>query len=300
VSSQNRTTVRLPLRIRVMRGGLAALDRVAPSLAAGIGSRLWFRVPPATPAERRRARTPAGGEPFEVGADGLTVRGRAYGDPQAPVAYLVHGWGGHWQQLSAMVEPLREAGYRVVAYDAPSHGDSPGGSHGPHASSVMELARSYALVVERHGEPALTVAHSLGSMAVLWAARHHDTRLGALATVAAATEAEELLVAFRRMTGLGARSGQRLLQRIERSIGVPIAAFHGPTLVGEVLDGAAAPLLAIHDRADADSPTRVSERLVASWPGGELVLTDGLGHHRILWAPEVVERVSAFAARQPA
>lgn len=300
MSSQNRTTVRLPLRHRLTRGAFAALDQVAPPVAAIVGSRLWFRVTPTTPAQRRHARQPEGGEAFEITADGLTVRGRVYGDdPHAPTAYLVHGWAGHWQQLGAMVGPLREAGYRVVGHDAPSHGDSPAGHHGPGASSVMELARARALVVERHGEPALTVAHSLGAMAVLWAARHHDTRLGPLVTVAAATEVEELLVAFRQMTGLGRRSGQRLLRRIEGSIGFPVATFHGPTLASEVLaDGDAVPLLAIHDRSDADSPARVSERLVDAWPGARLVLTDGLGHRRILWAPEVVAQVSEIAAQQ--
>lgn len=300
MTTENRTTPPPPLRYRLMRGALATLDGVAPPLAASIGTRLWFRVPPATPAERRHSRQPEGGAPFEITSDGLTIRGHVYGeDPDAPTAYLVHGWGGHWQQLAAMVEPLRAAGYRVVGHDAPSHGDSPAGRHGPGASSVMELAQARALVVAHHGEPALTVAHSLGAMAVLWAARHHDVPLGALVTIAAATEAEELLIAFRRMTGLGRRSGQRLLQRIERSIGYPVATFHGPTLAAELLDdGRPVPLLAIHDRSDADSPTRVSERLVQAWPGAQLVLTDGLGHRRILRAPEVVGHLTEFVARR--
>lgn len=296
------TTVR-PAAVAHMlaRSALGATDAVAPRLAASVGARLWFRLPAPPPAERRERRQPAGGEAFELARDGLAVRGRVYGDDGAsrPTAYLVHGWGGHWQQLGALVGPLREAGYRVVVHDAPSHGASPAGRYGPRSTRVMEMAEAHARVVEQHGEPALTVAHSLGTMAVLWAAQHHDTPLGALVTVAAATDVEELVDSFRRMAGLGGRSRSAMLDRIEQTIGIPRAQFGGPALAAAVRTRqGAVPLLAVHDTADAESPTRISARLVDAWPGAELVLTEGLGHRRILWAPEVVERVSRFAAVQ--
>jgi len=300
MASQKSTTVRLAPSQRLAQGALGALDRMAPPIAARVGARLWFRLPASPTAERRRRREPAGGETFALAGDGLVVRGRVYGEEgDRPTAYLVHGWGGYWQQLGSFVEPLTEAGYRVVVHDAPSHGDSPAGRYGPRSTRVMEMARAHALVVERYGTPTLTVAHSLGVMAVLWAVRHHGTPPGALVTVAAATDVEELVDSFRRMAGFGGRSRTAMLDRIERIIGIPRAEFEGPALAAAVLaDRGAMPLLAVHDTTDGESPVRISERLVDAWPGAELVRTEGLGHRRVLWAPEVVERVAAFAAQQ--
>ena len=91
-----------------------------------------------------------------------TVRGRVYGDWGNPTAYLVHGWGGWWQQLSAHVEPLLARGFCVVAFDAPSHGDSGPGVHGRRSTTFLEMAEALGAVVSEFGRPTLVVAHSAG------------------------------------------------------------------------------------------------------------------------------------------
>lgn len=282
-----------------MQRSLAALDAAAPPLAARAGTTLWFRLPPTANPGRRRRLEPDGGTPFEVTGRGLTVRGRAFGHDGQPTAYLVHGWGGHWQQLAVHVGPLRELGYRVVVHDAPSHGDSPPGAYGPRASRVMEMALAHALVVEQHCPATLTVAHSLGAMVVLWAAQHHGTGPGALVTIAAATDLDELIDSFRRMTGLGPRSRAGMLDRIERTVGHPRTMFQGPALArATVSRHGTLPMLSVHDSTDVESPSWVSEQLVSAWPGASLLLTEGLGHRRVIRDPTVVARVAQFAAEQ--
>ena len=95
----------------------------------------------ARPPTARAARTPRGGEAFAVSWAHGTVRGRVYGDWGNPTAYLVHGWGGWWQQLGAHVEPLLARGLCVVAFDAPSHGDSGPGAHGGSVDHVRRDGR---------------------------------------------------------------------------------------------------------------------------------------------------------------
>ncbi|WP_455604653.1 alpha/beta hydrolase, partial [Cellulosimicrobium funkei] len=87
------------------------------------------------------------------------------------VVYLAHGWGGRRGQLGAFVEPLRAAGHRVVAFDAPSHGDSGPGRLGPRRSTMPELADALAAVVREHGEATAVVAHSLGTATTVLAVR---------------------------------------------------------------------------------------------------------------------------------
>ena len=59
--------------------------------------------------------------PFEGGELAVTTWGSA-----GPNILLMHGWGGSRAQMTGFVEPLVSAGYRVVAYDQPAHGESDG------------------------------------------------------------------------------------------------------------------------------------------------------------------------------
>ena len=280
-----------------VRAFFRVTDPVAPGLAARVAEGLWFRLSP-TPRAIRDLGTPPGGTPFTTQSDGLAVHGRTYGPDGVATAYFVHGWAGWWQQLAALVQPLVDAGFRVVVYDAPSHGDSPAGAYGPHSSRVMELADAYALVVREHGPADLVVAHSIGAMATMWAGAR-GTRAGAYAFVAAAASVEPMLDTFGHTLHLGRRTRGRMAARVERRIGHPFEAFDVPTLARSVTDPPAAPgLLAVHDRDDRMTPVSGSVAITRAWPGSQLRLTDGLGHRRILTDAGTIARVASFAVER--
>ncbi len=50
----------------------------------------------------------------------------------------------------------------------------------------------------------------------------------------------------------------------------------------------------VYDLNDLDVPYQNGVRLVQGWPGAELMTTSGLGHRKILRAPEVVKRAVEF------
>ena len=56
--------------------------------------------------------------PFDGGELAVTTWGS-----NGPAVLLMHGWGGARAQMTGFVDPLLFAGYRVVAYDQPAHGD---------------------------------------------------------------------------------------------------------------------------------------------------------------------------------
>ncbi len=49
--------------------------------------------------------------------------------------------------------------------------------------------------------------------------------------------------------------------------------------------------LVVHDRADREVPFEHGLELSRNWPGAELFTIEGLGHRRILKAPEVIAKV---------
>jgi pimeloyl-ACP methyl ester carboxylesterase len=261
------------------------LERFAPGLGARWAESLWFRIPP---ARGRHQRLAPPGRPFRVPVLGATVAGETWGE--GPAVYLVHGWGGWRGQLDALVAPLTAAGYRVVAFDAPSHGDSDPGPEGPGRSSVLELAAALAAVAAAHGPAAAVVAHSLGATATAFAMRDG---LAADRAVFVSPMADPLPYtrAFAARLGFGERVRARLVDRIERRVAMPMSAFSVPAVAGQI---ATPPLLLVHDRLDSETGWSDSAAIARAWPAARLVTTSGLGHRRILRDPAVVAGVTGF------
>ena len=117
---------------RAATSAFRTMERVAPPLAGRTAAHLFFHVGHPPTEAKRRKHEPAGGEEFTVGVEGRAVRGMAYGPESGSPVYLVHGWAGWWQQLSALVEPLVDQSHRVIGYDALAHGASDGGRLGGH------------------------------------------------------------------------------------------------------------------------------------------------------------------------
>jgi pimeloyl-ACP methyl ester carboxylesterase len=269
------------------------LERVAPGVGARWAEHLWFTVPA---ARGRRDRQAAPGRPFQVRVHGRAFAGEVWGgrpaDGVPPVVYLVHGWGGWRWQLDGFVVPLVEAGFRVVAFDAPSHGASDPGPSGPGRSTVLELADALAAVVAAMGPAHAVVAHSLGATAAAFALRG-GLPVERAAFLAPMADPLPYTRTFAGRLGFGERVRTRLVDRIERRVGLPLSAFDVPAMAEQV---ATPPLLLVHDRQDAETGWSDSAAIARSWPRCRLVTTGGLGHRRILRAPAVIAEVVEFVA----
>ena len=269
------------------------LERVAPALGARWAERLWFTVPR---AGGRRDRVVPPGRPFQVQVHGRTVAGETWeegpveGLGARPAVYLVHGWGGWRGQLDAFVASLVEAGHRVVAFDALSHGDSDPGPSGPGRSNALELADALTAVVAAHGPAAAVVAHSLGATAAAYAMRD-GLAVGRAVFVAPMADPLPYTRTFAARLGFGERVRTRLVGRIERRIDLPLSAFSVPAMAATM---ATPPLLLVHDRHDAETGWPDSQAIADAWPGARLVTTNGLGHRRVLRDPAVVAEVTGF------
>jgi pimeloyl-ACP methyl ester carboxylesterase len=277
----------------------AVLERIAPSAGARWAEALWFTVPS---ARRGRDRQVAPGRPFQVRVHGRAVAGEVWGERPAdgdpgrgdpPVVYLVHGWGGWRWQLDGFVEPLVEAGYRVVAFDAPGHGASGPGPEGPGRSTILEFADALAAVVAANGPAHAVVAHSLGATAAA-VAIHRGLAVERAVFVAPMADPLPYTRTFAGRLGVGERVRTRLVDRIERRVGMPLSAFDVPAMAAQV---PTPPLLLVHDRQDAETGWSDSAAIARSWPQARLVTTSGLGHRRILHAPAVVTEVVGFVAQ---
>jgi pimeloyl-ACP methyl ester carboxylesterase len=231
---------------------------------------------------------PDGGEPFEVEAQGHLVRGLVWG--RGSTVYLMHGWSGRGSQFGTMVAPLVEAGYRVVMFDAPSHGDSDQGPAGPGTSNGMEFARALDAVFCRFGPADAVVAHSMGTISTYLAIRFGWLGSERLVFVAPMVEFSSLLEQFQQALGFGPRTRRALDREVEDFVGLAVRDFDARIQARRVDPH---PTLVITDRGDRQTPYADVVDFAASI-GAPLITTEGLGHRKVLRDPGVVQAVVEF------
>ena len=266
-----------PVSARVRRA-FWFLERFAPSLGSRWAVELWC-TPPVLESSLRMPPGVPPGRPIEAFWDGHRVAGQEWGQG-APV-YLVHGWGGQRAHLGVFVKPLVEAGYRVVAFDLPSHNESDRGALAPGRTTAIECADAISAMIETHGPAHAVVAHSLGANSTVLAATR-GAQVGRLVFLAPMGEFPLYLDLFAARHGFGRRILSGLHRRLEDRIGMPL---HETNMTWTGRRAGYPPLLLIHDPDDPDSPYAASEWVAAAWPGSRLLTTGGLGrlaHYRIL------------------
>jgi pimeloyl-ACP methyl ester carboxylesterase len=247
---------------------------------------------PGPPRAGRSGRRPEG-ERFDVPAPGGSLAGWSWGD--GPPVYLVHGWGGSAGQLGAFVEPLTRAGYQVVAFDGPSHGQSQPGPSGPRSSTILEFAEALRAVAAVHGPAPAVIAHSLGCAATAIAMRDGLTTTRAV-FVAPFVDVMPYTHEFARRLGFGEHVRAGMTARIERRLDLPMSTFDLTLLPRRMTPP---PLLVVHNREDRETRWPDSRRLSQVWPDARLLTTSGLGHRRILSDPQVVAQVVRFVGGEP-
>lgn len=267
------TTVRAsPAAPAWLRAGFANASRLAPELTSALAAHMFRST--------RRSAPRAGERDVLRTATGSRIAGmQLWSWGEGPTVLLVHGWNGRSTQLGGFVEPLVERGYRVVAFDSLGHGDSDGKQ-----SSLPEFANCIRQVVDELGGVYGIIAHSLGGAATTFALAY-GMQAERLVFVSPPADPREFLKIFGAAIGINEDVRLRVKQRVERRLGVPMEEMQA----FELAPAMQLPLLVIHDEDDKEVPVEVGRGVAAAWPRAELVVTQGLGHQRILRDSEVAE-----------
>ncbi len=269
--------------VRILVRGFSHL---APRMATKVASRIFLRPPKsAMPLRERWWATEA--EEMSVLYGGGHLAAWRWGWGGRRRVLLVHGWGGRGLQLGAMAQPLVEAGFDVIAYDAPGHGLSSGSR-----SSLPAMADAVGTMVRSLGGVDGIIAHSFGASACTNALARPQTTpdVQRLVYLSPATDMVGLTEQFTDLVGFGPHIAPRLRRGIERRFRVPFEEWQSLGIARRMHH----PLLVVHDREDREVSFAEGEALTQAWPGAELQATEGLGHRRILQQPSVVERVVSF------
>jgi pimeloyl-ACP methyl ester carboxylesterase len=283
--SPHAASVSTRLRLGVLRAGFMLGGRLSPKRTADRAARLF-----ATPFASSRSRALAAPEDPAMQHGELQVGGEriatyVWGDPDTqPYALLAHGWSSYGLRFQPWVGGLRALGYAVVTFDQPGHGRSSG-----RLCTLPEFTATIRAVGRHYGEAALAVGHSLGG-AALALAQDEDWHAQRLVLVAPAADMADAASRYFRLVRLGEHLRQAFYDWLLRRTGISVEQLE----VHRHLPALGLPALVVHDLDDADVPWSEGERYARYWPGARLLSTQGLGHRRVLDAPDTINAALAF------
>ena len=206
---------------------------------------------------------------------------------EAPAVLLAHGWGGNAAQMRAFAFPLLQAGYRVIAYDQPAHGVSEGKLTG-----LPDFADVLGAVADYHGGIEAVIAHSLGGAAAALSLSWSRVAFKKIVLISPPSDLIGYSRRFARWYWMPEAVREAMQNAIEERYGVRWEDLE----VRRVAPRLGARALVIHDRDDRMMPWTHGAKVAESWPGAQLMLTDGLGHGRILRDERVTRAAADFLA----
>ena len=153
----------MPVAFLLLRLAIRLLGAISPALAGRWVYRLWFQ-PLRYPEPKREKEWRRTSQPLDVECHGQRLAVDSWG--AGPVVLMVHGWNGRGVQLGAFTPELVRAGYRVVTFDAPAHGRSPG-----RATNLPEVSEAIQAVARACGPVHAIIGHSFGVACSIYAVR---------------------------------------------------------------------------------------------------------------------------------
>ena len=204
-------------------------------------------------------------------------------------ALLLHGWSGRGTQLFAFADELRKSNAEVVTFDMPAHGQSLGNK-----TNIVELVACIKEVYAKYGPFDHSIAHSMGSMALLRALRD-GIPMKSAAIIGSGDKIRNVFYRFSEQLQFSDKVTEQMIQTVEKQFGMNLESYSSSMS----LEDLKMPLLIVHDKDDKETPFIYSKDLHEIANNSELLLTTGLGHHRILRDSKTVQRIVQFINQHP-
>jgi pimeloyl-ACP methyl ester carboxylesterase len=226
------------------------------------------------------------GNNYHLPFDGGNLAVTAWGS-NGPAVLLMHGWGGARAQMSGFIDPLLFAGYRVVAYDQPAHGESDGKT-----TNLLEVAPTMDLIARQEGPFHAVIAHSFGTLITSYALVERNFPPPArLVYFGAFNRLMDSLPRFQAQAGLPDQimDGFRSLLYEQFGRGV-LESITNEGLTPRI----DIPALMFHDVGDNVTPVEDSSAIARVWKQARFIETEGLGHRGALQSRDIYEQVVKF------
>ncbi|CAM4015159.1 alpha/beta fold hydrolase [Flavobacterium sinopsychrotolerans] len=197
---------------------------------------------------------------------------------------LVHGWSGRGTQLFKIADELLKSGYSTISFDAPAHGKSPGKD-----TIMVDFIATILEIEKQFGPFEAAIGHSLGGMSVLNAIKK-GLKVNHAVVIGSGDIVEDIIDDFVAKLELKPNISTLLRLHFEKKYGEKMNSYSAFLAAKETT----IPVLVIHDNDDPEVPVKAGIHIHKHLKNGELLLTNGLGHRKILGNSKVIERTVQF------
>ena len=209
---------------------------------------------------------------------------------------LMHGWEGQAGNFADFIVPLQQAGFTIVAFDAPAHGLSPRSE-----TSLVEF-----VAVARHflrvWQPQYLISHSFGGVPITYGLQSSpEIAIEKYVVLTTPNRFVDRVADIAEQVGIAQKVKDRLLRIMEDKFDMLEPDMPKGTIRAEDLNVAdwvpkvkVKEALVLHDTNDQIIPIAQSKTVANAWPVAQFEEIQGTGHFRMLRTEAVIHRVVEF------
>ena len=197
---------------------------------------------------------------------------------------LVHGWSGRSTQLFAFADKLLENGFMVISFDGPAHGKSTG-----RTTMMPEFLKTIEKINTTFGPFEAAIGHSFGATS-LYNAAATFLDIKTFIAIGSGDRISEIISNFAKNLYLKEKSAKKIQSGLEKKWVIHLDDFSSSTVAKKIK----IPVLVVHDKTDGDVPVSCAYKIRQNLEKGSLLITNGLGHTKILRNNEIVHKSIKF------
>lgn len=203
---------------------------------------------------------------------------------KGPKIVLVHGWSSRATNFYEIIEKLILLDYNVYAFDAVAHGESKG-----IITNIPELIKTLEELIQEWGPVEAILGHSGGGFASAYVVAQNP-RIKKLILISPFNKVTDVFKKYFEMIQLGEKARLLMIGYFTKLTGKKVQELSGELSAQAIR----AKTLVIHDRKDKEVQVEDSIDIAKNLKNGQLILTEGLGHRRILRDEMVINKLVSF------
>lgn len=207
------------------------------------------------------------------------------GHEEQKLILLLHGWESRGTAFYALIDELVKHDFKVIAWNAPAHGASPGEKTEIHAMifALVEDMKQLNL------QPAAIIGHSMGG-AMLALLHKYINLPHILVTISSPTQMLKVFTETFKKYGMNDKVIAKCFARINSFGDYNLDEV---SLINSDVNQNRA-FLVVHDEQDKEIPFSQFSNLQAVWKNTEFHSTQNLGHRRIIRDKDLAVKIAAF------
>lgn len=271
-----------PIALKLFQLMFRVLTPLIPGVMSRFAYKIWFtpqrfKMPAQEQVIAQKAKTSF------ITIDDHRIKLWSWGE--GPTILFIHGWGGRGTQISSFVDVLNQAGFKVMSFDMPAHGQSEG-----KRTNAVRVVKTISEIMKGIDNFHGVITHSFGG-AIFGYYYHPQLPLKKIVLVCPPATLHTAINQFSETLRLPESIKTYIENQLKMDFGDDI--FYKLSLLntGKSMKQ---PVLVVHDKDDDVVPYQDGQEIVKILQQGEFYGTQTLGHRKVLFDSAVVEQVVQF------